>query len=54
MNFIANIFLCLALLIALPVAYMGLFMPPRPNSLDITFGYLMLMLEVDQQINTAV
>lgn len=43
MNLIANLFLSLGLLIALPVAYMGLFVPPRPNSLDLTFGYLILM-----------
>lgn len=43
MNIIANICLSVALLIALPVAYMGLFVPPRPNSLDLTFGYLILM-----------
>ena len=43
MNVIANIFLSVAVLIALPVAYVGIFMPPGPNSLDITFGYLILM-----------
>ena len=43
MNLFAIIGLCLALLIALPIAYLGMYAPLRPNSLDFTFGYLILM-----------
>ena len=43
MNLIANIGLFLAVLMALPIAYVGMVAPPRHNSLDFTFVYLILM-----------
>ena len=42
MKVFANVCLALALLAAVPAAYIAILVPPHPNKLDITFFFLMV------------